>query len=83
MLGQWGIPGKKHRHRRERHCGCRGIDLLALNHVSHCWYIVMSREGLHLLKLVIGVDISTRPVRRPGRDGNAKKSTSLRAAAEV
>ena len=40
-------------------------------------------EVLHRLKLVTGVDISTRPVRRLGREGKAKKSTSLRAAAEV
>ena len=38
---------------------------------------------LHRLKLVTGVDISTRPVRRTGREGNVKKSMSLRAAAEV
>lgn len=37
---------------------------------------------LHRLKLVTGVDISTRPVRRSGREGNAKKRRSLRAAAE-
>ncbi len=30
-----------------------------------------------------GVDTSTRPVRRVGREGKRKKSTSLRAAAEV
>ena len=40
-------------------------------------------EDLHRLKLVTGVDISTRPVRRTGREGKVKKSTSLRAAAEV
>lgn len=40
-------------------------------------------EVLHRLKLVTGVDISTRPVRRSGKEGKAKKSTSLRAAAEV
>lgn len=40
-------------------------------------------KGLHRLKLVTGVDISTRPVRRTGRDGKAKKSIILRAAAEV
>ena len=40
-------------------------------------------EVLHRLKLVTGVDISTRPVRRLGREGKAKKSKSLRAVAEV
>ena len=34
------------------------------------------------LKLVTGVDISTRPVRRSGREGNAKNRSSLRAVAE-
>lgn len=38
---------------------------------------------LHRLKLVTGVDISTRPVRRLGREGNAKKKKNLRAAAEL
>lgn len=46
-------------------------------------FVVDWREVLHRLKLVTGVDISTRPVRRIGREGNAKKSTSLKAAAEV
>ena len=40
-------------------------------------------EVLHRLKLVTGVDISTRPVRRLGREGKAKKSKSLRAVAEM
>ena len=38
---------------------------------------------LHRLKLVTGVDISTRPARRSGREGKAKKSKSLSEAAEV
>lgn len=37
--------------------------------------------GSHRLKLVTGVDISTRPVSRCGSEGNAKNSSSLRAAA--
>ena len=43
----------------------------------------MGHDASHRLKLVTGVEISTRPVRRFGREGKAKKSTSLRAAAEV
>ena len=83
MLGQWGVPGERRRHHRGRHCGCRGIDLLALDSVSHGWYVGGWHEVLHRLKLVTGVDISTRPVRRSGREGKAKKSKSLRRAAEV
>ena len=83
MLGQWGVRGERRRHHRGRHCGCRGRDLLALYSVSHGWYVGRWHEVLHRLKLVTGVDISTRPVRRPGRKGKAKKSKSLRRAAEV
>ena len=36
----------------------------------------------HRLKLVTGVDISTRPVRRSGSEGNAINSTNRRATAE-
>ena len=39
-------------------------------------------NGLHLLKLVMGVDISTRPVRKSGRDGKPRKSSIRNAAAE-
>lgn len=38
---------------------------------------------LHRLKLVTGVDISTRPVRSSGSEGKLKKRRSLRAVAEV
>ena len=41
------------------------------------------RRCLRRLKLVTGVDISTRPVRRPGSEGKAKKQMSLITAAEV
>lgn len=51
--------------------------------VSHDCFAVSLLGVLRRLKLVTGVDISTRPVRRSGREGNAKKSASLRAAAEV
>lgn len=36
---------------------------------------------LHLLKLVTGVEISTRPVRRSGNEGNAVNKSNRRAAA--
>ena len=40
-------------------------------------------NGLHLLKLVMGVDISTRPVRKSGRDGKPRKSSIRNAAAAL
>ena len=83
MLGRWSVPGERRRHHRGRHCGCKGRDLLALDSVSHGWYVGEWYEVLHRLKLVTGVDISTRPVRRLGREGKVKKSKSLRRAAEV
>ena len=55
----------------------------------HWKMLVMSgvlRNGtrcLRRLKLVTGVDISTRPVRRSGSEGKAKKNMSLKTAAEV
>ena len=81
VVGQWDMPGERRRHRRGRHYGCRGRGLLALKVVSQNRCAVYWHEVLHRLKLVTGVDISTRPVRRAGREGSAKKSTSLRAAA--
>lgn len=66
-----------------RHCGCRGTSPLALGLVSIKQCAIDGHEVLHRLKLVTGVDISTRPVRRAGREGKAKKSTSLKTAAEV
>ena len=79
------MPGERRHHRRGRHCECRGRDPLALESVSHKWHgsKVGTTSVLHRLKLVTGVDISTRPVRKPGREGNAKKSKSLRVAADV
>ena len=41
------------------------------------------RHNLRLLKLVTGVEISTRPVRRPGSWGKAEKRRSRKAAAEL
>ena len=67
----------------ERHYGCKGRRLLALDNVSHKWYAAKRQRCLRRLKLVTGVDISTRPVRRSGREGKAKKSMILRAAAEA
>ena len=81
--GSGDTPGEKHRRHREKDCGCRGRRLPVLRIVSdRCWDANWQRV-LHRLKLVTGVDISTRPVRRLGREGKAKNRTSLRAAAEV
>lgn len=38
--------------------------------------------SIHLLKLVTGVEISARPVRRSGSRGKAEKRKKRRAAAE-
>ena len=66
-----------------RRCGCREIVLPVLDAVNYSYCALRGHEVLHRLKLVTGVDISTRPVRRLGREGKAKKRTSLRTAAEV
>ena len=63
-----------------------GVKKEAFLHWNMSVRAVLSRMGtrvLHRLKLVTGVEISTRPVRRSGREGKAKKSMSRRAAAEV
>ena len=83
VRGQQDMPGERRHHRTERRCGCKGIVLPVLNSVSHNSFALSLHGALHRLKLVTGVDISTRPVRRSGREGKAKKRTSLRAAAEV
>ena len=48
-----------------------------------CGVLRIGRRCLRRLKLVTGVDISTRPVRRSGKEGKAKKKMSLKTAAEV
>lgn len=91
MSAEWNDPswprslGGRCRRRKERHYGCTGIDLLGLIEV----YLLaldarikdQVRDRSRLLKLVIGVEISTRPARSFGSEGNATKSTSLRTAA--
>jgi hypothetical protein len=64
----------------ERRYGCRGIGPLVLTCVSMRCLWVYSRN-IHLLKLVTGVDISTRPVNRSGSPGNEVKRRSRTAAA--
>jgi len=74
-----GVPGGKLHHRRVRHYDCRGKDPLVLRIVS--FETVDSAANLHLLKLVTGVEISTRAVKRSGSPGNEVKRRSLTAAA--
>ena len=82
--GEWDMPGGRHRRHRERHCGCKGRRLLVLNKCqSKSGMLGNGTRCLRRLKLVTGVDISTRPVRRPGSEGKAKKQMSLITAAEV
>lgn len=47
--------------------------------LSNMWYLV----GVHRLKLVTGVEISARPVRRFGRRGKAVNNKKRNAAAEA
>lgn len=73
------------RHRKERHYGCTKIDLPGLINVYLLALDVRQKDEVwdcsRLLKLVTGVEISTRPARRFGSDGKAKHSTSLKVAA--
>jgi hypothetical protein len=71
--------GGRLRHRKERHYGCKERDLLVLFKVS--FEAGTQAIILHLLKLVTGVEISTRAVNRSGRPGNEVKSRSRTAAA--
>ncbi len=78
------LPGKRHHRRRERDCECKEKDLLVLlkavlSHPHHSGALIA--QHLHLLKLLTGVDISTRPVNRTGRDGNAKNKINRKADA--
>ena len=84
--GQWvhlDIPGGRHLHRKGRHYGYRGSRLLVL--LTNC---VLAKYIAHIfkfysrrLKLVTGVDISTRPARRLGKEGKPRKSRSRNAEA--
>lgn len=52
---------------------------------ANCPFFLMTTiyiSNVHLLKLVIGVDISTLPVKRSGNAGNATASRMRRRAAE-
>lgn len=79
-------PGGRLPHHMETHCVCRerGPPVLqtresAINALREQY--ILFGDILRLLKLVTGVDISTRPVNRSGRDGNAKTRSSRTATA--
>lgn len=74
-------PGGKRLHRKERHCGYKGKGPLVLYRRSAPRISNMDLLNLHLLKLVTGVDISTRAVIKSGRPGNPMKRRSRAAAA--
>jgi hypothetical protein len=64
--------------------GIKKEALLYYNCVSKAQSLsFVSQSGLHLLKLVTGVDTSTRPVSRSGSDGNATKRRMRRPAAAL
>lgn len=72
--------GGRHRHRMGRRYDCINIGPPVLYTVS-CKFCKVTPTLLHLLKLVTGVDISTRAVRRSGRPGKPVKSSRRTAAA--
>ena len=83
LLLKMEVPDDIPRHHRGRHCGCRGRRLLLLNAQSVLHFMVKclrTRIYTHRLKLVTGVDISTRPVSRSGRLGKEKRRRRMRVA---
>jgi len=75
------LGGRLHHH-TERHCDCIERVLLVLEESCQLrTFYHRTRCNLHLLKLVTGVDISTRPVRRSGRLGKVVNSNIRTAAA--
>ena len=79
-----GVPDRKRLHRTERPrvyrekallVLCKALAMLFISVAAHAIY------SIHLLKLFTGVDISTLPVSRSGREGNPTNSTSRSAAA--
>lgn len=74
--------GGRRLHRRARRYGCINTDppVLKQRSITHSHY-PRGHSNLHLLKLVTGVDISTRPVNRSGRPGKEVKRRIRTAAA--
>lgn len=78
-LTAMALGGKRH-HRKERHCGYKGKGLRVLLYVS-IYSLHQRISNLHLLKLVTGVEISTRAIIKSGRPGKPVKRSSRTAAA--
>lgn len=76
------VPGGKRRRHKERHYECKERDLLVLVVCQYASNAARRSNYVHRLKLVTGVEISTRPVRRSGKEGNARKRTRRTAAAK-
>lgn len=77
------LPGRRHLHRKERGYEYTERGLLVLR-----WALVYTLspqdsiyKHIHLLKLLTGVEISTRPVRRSGKEGKPRKRSSRSAEA--
>ena len=71
-----------------RHYECKGKDLPALFRIAGkpletTQLSETDRSYIHLLKLVTGVEISTRPVSRSGNEGNAAKRSRRNAEAAL
>jgi len=71
--------GDKLLHHMVRHCDHRETAPPVLISVSS--NLKFLRANSHLLKLVTGVDTSTRPVNKSGRPGEAKRRSRTAAAA--
>lgn len=80
VRGRTAIDGIHH-HRKATHCDYRGISLLVLYPCVSKDLLLHRVGAIHLLKLVTGVDTSTRPVRRSGRPGNTRTSRIRTTAA--
>lgn len=80
-------PGGRCRHRRGLVLGHIETSLPALRGLSSCPYLSHCGQRstcvchIHLLKLLTGVEISTRPVKRSGSAGNVKARRTRSAAA--
>ena len=81
-MGVIRAPGGRLHRRRGRHYGCRERHLPVLL-PGQSMARKHTKDDSRRLKLVTGVDISTRPVRRSERVGKAEKRNNLRAAAKL
>lgn len=86
-ITETSVPGERHHRRRAIHCEYRGTTPLVLynSRSVHMFISITSIASLqgysHRLKLLTGVDTSTRPVNRSGNDGNKHMRSSRRTKA--